>query len=154
MDVKHVEKRAEELFSSGLFCAESVLQAIAELVGVNSPLVPNIATGFCGGISRTKGICGAVSGGVMALSMVFGRSSAETPVDNVYEKVQEFLSNFEKQHGSHNCFILTGCDLSTPEGRKEFKEKGMRNKCQELTGSAAGMSAEIIGRTVTDNKEP
>ena len=63
MTPEEVADRSEELFRSGLCCAESVLQAVAEGLGIRSELIPKIATGLCGGISRTGNICGAVSAG-------------------------------------------------------------------------------------------
>ncbi len=123
-----------------------MLQAVAEHCGIDSPLVPKIATGFCSGVSRTNGMCGAVSGGIMALGLVLGRESSNVTVDDAYSKVQEFLNSFELQYGARNCIELTGCDLSTGEGRERFKKEGMKNKCQEFTGSAARIAAEIAGR--------
>ena len=51
-----VSQRSRELFDSGYYCAESVLLAIAENQGIQSDLIPKIATGFCSGISRTCGM--------------------------------------------------------------------------------------------------
>jgi len=68
-----VAERAAKLFTEGLCCSESVLQAVAESRGVQSDLIPRIATGLCGGIARTAGLWGAVSGGVPAVSLVTGR---------------------------------------------------------------------------------
>lgn len=126
-----------------------MLQAAAEHYGIDSPLIPKMATGFCSGVSRTNGICGAVSGGIMALGLVFGRESADVNVENTYSKAQEFLSIFQKQHGSLSCLDLTGCDLSTIEGRERFKKEGLRKKCQKFTGSAARAAAEIVGHEAT-----
>ncbi|MFH0958900.1 MAG: C-GCAxxG-C-C family protein [Pseudomonadota bacterium] len=139
-----VEKRAKELFFLGFRCAESVLQAVAEHAGIHSPLIPKISTGFCGGISRSKGLCGAVSGGVMALGMILGRSSPDKSADYTYEKVREFLIAFENQHGSSNCFELIGCDFNEPMERQIWMESGMIDKCMELTGWAARMVIETI----------
>lgn len=122
-----------------------MLQAVAEHHGIDSPLIPKIATGFCGGMSRTKNVCGAVSGGIMAIGIAFGRESADVDVDNAYGKVQEFQRIFKRNFGSINCFELTGCDLSTTEGREQFWSMGIKDKCREYTGSAARMAAEIIG---------
>jgi len=122
-----------------------VLQAAAEHYGVDSPLVPKISTGFCGGVSRTKGMCGAVSGGVMALGIIFGRTNTDMTADSAYENVQEFLSAFKQQYGSLNCFELTGCDLGVAEDLQRFRTGGIKDRCREYTGSAARMAAEIIG---------
>ena len=145
-----VEKRAKELFDSGFYCAESVLQAVAEHAAIRSPLIPKISTGFCGGISRTKGMCGAVTGGVMALGMIFGRTSPDTPPDDTYLKVRELLSTFETQFGSSNCFDLTGCDFNQAMDRERWKKSGMANKCKEFTGAAARITAELIDGGAAD----
>ena len=122
-----------------------MLQAAAEHYGLGSPLVPKISTGFCGGVSRTKGMCGAVSGGVMALGMVFGRTNADVTADIAYENVQEFLGLFKQRYGSLNCFELTGCDLGDEKDLKRFRTGGIKDKCREYTGTAARLAAEIIG---------
>ena len=150
IDAKEIEKRAEELFGSGLYCAESVLLAVAEHAGIDSQLIPKIATGFCGGMSRTRGVCGAVNGGVMALGLLFGRNSPELAVDNTYGKVQQFLAIFQERYGSINCFDLIGVDLGTEEGREQFKQRGIRSTCQGFTGGAARMVAELIRGEATD----
>ena len=145
MDINRLEEKARKIFGAdGLFCSESVLTAVSEEAGVTSPLIPRIATGFCGGISRTGGICGAVTGGIMALGMLYGRDNPDQPFETVYEKVRKFLQAFEKENMSVNCFELTGCDLSREEGRQEFAEKGMMERCRQFTGKAAGLVAELI----------
>lgn len=144
MNVDETGKRAERLFDSGMFCAESVIQAVAEQSGIESPLIPRIATGFCSGLARTKGMCGAVSGGVMALSLIFGRDNTDVTVDATYVKIREFLEAFEKQYCSLNCFEITGYDLGTEDGRLRFKESGTRDKCRGISGAAARMVATII----------
>jgi hypothetical protein len=60
--------RSGALFQQGFCCAESVLLSVAESRGIHSELIPKIATGLCGGIGRSGGLCGAVSGGVLGLN--------------------------------------------------------------------------------------
>jgi len=145
MDASAVGKRAGELFRGTAFCcSESLLIAVSELVGVESPLIPKIATGFCGGLAHTGGVCGAVNGGVMALGLVFGRDSADVKADDAYKKVREFLSAFEKEYGCTNCTELTGFDLSTPEGHERFKNSDAVNKCHGYVESAARIVAGLI----------
>jgi len=152
MDAKQVEEKAKKIFgANGLFCAESVLMAVSDEAGVTSPLIPRIATGFCGGIARTSGMCGAVTGGIMALGILYGRDNPEQNYDTVYAKVQKFLLAFEKENMSVNCFELTGCDLSKEEGRKAFSEKGMVEKCRQFTGRAASLVAELISGEEDDS---
>jgi C_GCAxxG_C_C family probable redox protein len=57
-------------FKAGYNCAESVLLAIAkDALKIDSDLVPRIAPGFGGGISRCGYVCGAVSGAVMGFGL-------------------------------------------------------------------------------------
>lgn len=151
MKADQMEKAAERAWSSNLYCAESVLLGVAEGLNIKSPLIPRIASGFCGGMSRTGRTCGAVSGGIMALGLIFGRDDGEAPPDAAYEKVRMFLKRFKDTYGSCNCMELTGCDLSSEEGRKQFAEKGMRARCEEFTRNAVLMVAEIAD---VDGKMP
>jgi C_GCAxxG_C_C family probable redox protein len=116
-------QRSLELFKSGFFCAESVLLAIAESQGIQSDLIPRIATGFCSGISRTGGMCGAVSGGIMGIGLVVGRDSPAESLEPAYALTQKLISRFEGQYGSVNCRQLIGCDLSTPRQDKGISWK-------------------------------
>ncbi len=144
MDPKQIEEKAKKIFGAdGLFCAESVLTAVSDEAKVVSPLIPRIATGFCGGFARTRGTCGAVTGGIMALGILFGRDAAKQPYEPVYKRVQQFLRLFEEEFGSTNCFELTGFDLSKKEGRQAFAERGMMEKCRHFTGRAARLVAEL-----------
>ena len=47
------ESSSKSLFDAGYYCAEAVLLAVAKHNGIESPLIPAIATGFCSGLSRT-----------------------------------------------------------------------------------------------------
>jgi len=145
MTTIQVAQRSEELFQQGFCCAESVLQAIAESRGIKSELIHRIATGLCGGIAKTGGICGAVSGGVLAINMLAGRNSAGQSTEANVRLVRVFLSEFETKFGATNCERLIGCRLDTPEGQRFFKESKLREKkCQIFTKEAAGMVSAIL----------
>ncbi len=117
---------------------------MAESKNVQSELIPKIATGFCGGIARTSGICGAVSGAVMAISIFYGRGLPDEPIDKSYVPVRKLIDTFENKFGSTNCRELTGCDLGTVEGRKIFWETNMLERCRGYTEEATRMAMSII----------
>ena len=146
-------ERGEAVFVSGWYCAESVVVVISEELGICSDLLPGVATGFCGGISKTCGMCGAVTGGILALGMVFGRRSKDDSAQLVYEAVQELNSSFMEAFGSTNCLELTGCDLGSEEGRRVFSEKNLRAKCGEYVGVATQLTREIILRHISQFDE-
>ena len=137
--------RSKQLFESGYGCAESVLLAVCESKDLESALIPRIASGFCGGVSNTNGMCGAVAGGILALNIVYGRDNANESKDINYQKVQQFQKMFSEKFGSINCTSLTDCDLSTDVGHQKFKDLNVHQKCSDFTGEATRMVLELIG---------
>lgn len=145
MTTIQVGQRSEALFQQGFCCAESVLQAVAESRGIKSDLIPRIATGLCGGMAATGSICGAVSGGVLAINAVAGRSSVGQPLEPHFRLVRTFLRQFETRFGTSNCERLIGCRLDTPEGRQFFKDNKLREtKCLMFTREAAEMASGVL----------
>jgi len=140
-----IESRAQTLFSSGFKCAESVLLAIAESKGIQSELIPKIATGFCSGIARTGDTCGAVSGGILAINLMTGRNTPEVSTEANYALVREFLSQFENQHGCLTCLELIQIDLATEEGQQQYKDRNLNECCLEYVDSAARIASELLG---------
>ncbi len=142
--MSEAETRGRELFESGLFCAEAVLKTIAEQQGVASQLIPGVATGFCSGLARSGGPCGAMTGAVMALGLVLGRNDPERSVEQTYDAVRTMMTKFEAHLGSTNCTELLGVDLGTPEGRQAFEDRNLDSQCADITGFAAALVEEIL----------
>lgn len=133
------------LFNSGFYCAESVLLAMAERQGIRSDLLPRIASGFCSGMSRTCGQCGAVSGAIMGIGLATGRHAPTDKVDEAYILTQELLARFMEQFGSTNCKeLLGGVDLGTPEGQQAFREHRLIDRCKEYAARAAEIGAALV----------
>jgi C_GCAxxG_C_C family probable redox protein len=120
------------------------LLSVAESKNIQSELIPKIASGFCGGIARTSGICGAVSGAIMAISILCGRDLPDEPIDKAYVPVRKLIETFENKFGSTNCRKLTGCDLSTEEGRKRYFATNMLERCRGYTEEATRMAMSVI----------
>jgi C_GCAxxG_C_C family probable redox protein len=136
--------RSIELFDSGYYCAESVLLAVAEEKEIQSDLIPKIASGFCSGLSRTCGMCGAVSGAVMAISLFTGRSSPDASLEENYALVQVLISRFQDRFGSIDCRQLIGCDLDTQDGQVFFAENDLIELCKQYTAEATHAALSLI----------
>ena len=122
--IPEVRKSAEESFAAGFYCAESVVMAIAKSEGVNSELLPRVATGFGGGMARTCGDCGALTGAILAVGLALGRSAATESVEPTFTATRRLIQDFEREFGARDCqALLGGCDLATPEGQAKFKEQ-------------------------------
>lgn len=136
-----VRRSAEDSFSSGLYCAESVVLAIADAEGVELDLLPKIAAALCSGMARTCGQCGAV----MGIGLALGRSSAKDLVEASYAATQRLIGEFERAFGSRDCrALLGGCDLATQEGQALFRKEKLGRRCLEFTGAAAEIAARVI----------
>lgn len=143
-DEKPLDNPATALFDQGWFCAESVLGAVAEARGIDSALVPAIATGLCSGLARTGNTCGAVSGAVMAIGLACGRRTPGDRVDEAYGLSRQFMVDFAKRYGSTNCTELLGCHLGTPEGYQHFKDRQLGKRCRQYTGAAYDMALDLV----------
>ncbi|MEF2145801.1 MAG: C-GCAxxG-C-C family protein [Desulfovibrionaceae bacterium] len=141
---------AAELFGSGPLCGEAVLRAVAEAKGLRSELVPGAATGFCSGLARTGGPCGALLGAVLAVNMLTGRRNPEASDRSLeelhenYGRVQEVVRGFTERFGAMDCTSLCGCDLSTPEGQKKFREGNVYTVCREFVRVAAELAENVL----------
>ncbi len=136
---------AEALFDSGLFCAEAVLLAMARRLGIDSPLIPGIATGLCSGMARGGQTCGALSGAVLGMGLVGGRSDAGQLAGEAYGLVKPLIMQFEQRFGATTCPALLGCDLATPEGQRTFRlDKLGTTRCRVYTGAAFDMAMDIL----------
>ena len=128
-----------------LLCAESVLAAVARGLGVHSPLIPRMATGFCSGLSRSCGLCGAFSAGVMALGMALGRNDGRDDLDDTFVPVQEFREYFLERFGSLECRAITGYDLGDPAGLAEYRRTCVKTRiCAPMLEHAAAQVIRIL----------
>lgn len=136
--------QAKTYFQSGYKCAESALMAIAENQGIKNDLIPALATGFCSGMARTGGICGAVAGSVMGLSLVYGRKNSSDAVEPLYTIEKIFLQEFTDRFGSTSCEGLIHCDFNTPEGQSRYNENKLYNDCFQYVEEAVDLAVKLI----------
>ena len=119
--------------------------AVAEKHNIKSDIIPAIATGFCGGMSRTAGLCGALVGGIMALGILFGRNSSTDSPKKIFALSERLVRDFEKQFGSRNCSDLLGCDISTREGQAVFEAKELgKTLCLDITVKTTDLVMQVI----------
>jgi C_GCAxxG_C_C family probable redox protein len=140
-----LSEKAVERFVEGYNCAQSVLLTIFEHWNGKNELIPKIATAFGGGIGRCGSVCGALSGGVMAIGIRHGTN--ETSLEKrlrAYELANKFYKRFEKQHGSVLCRDLIGYDLSNPKELDKAQEaKVFEEKCAIFVKNAVEILAEL-----------
>ncbi|MBP9493356.1 MAG: C_GCAxxG_C_C family protein [Sulfurospirillum sp.] len=124
---KRVGEMAQTYFREGYSCAEAVLKSVAEAKGIDSPLIPKIATAFGSGLAGTDGTCGALSGGYLALSMCKGRNSVEEDRSTLYTDIAKLKAMFQGSFSSTECTTLLGFSLSAPDAGEKFQ----KGNCKE-----------------------
>ncbi len=133
----HAEKAVEK-FKSGFNCSQSVLYSHAQELHLDPDTALRIANGFGAGMGRKQEVCGAVSGGVMVLGLLYGRGEHDGRErhENTYSLVQKLFDAFIKKYGTVNCKqLLSGCSLLTEEGRRRFHDGGLHEKCHEYAAA-------------------
>jgi len=118
-------------FLSGYNCAQSVMYAFRDEVGIDEDLALKISTGLGAGMGRKQEVCGAVTGGILVLGLRHGRNSTDdrSATEQTYLKTRELMDRFLAKHGSCLCRqLLQGYDLATEEGQRRIKADDMLNK--------------------------
>lgn len=94
---------AVRLHGEGFNCAQCVLKSCAADTGFDDALATAVAEGFGGGL-RSGEICGAASGGVMAL----GLAAAKLGIDRkaVAGAAKEYCGEFKEKFGAIRCLDL------------------------------------------------
>lgn len=118
---------AEALYRSGKYhCAEAVMEAIRKHFSPQTPeAVVATVSGFGGG-SGAGCICGAVSGGTVAIGLVSQDKKSTTHL------TRELHKWFKEKYG------VTCC--------KTIRANNPKDVCPVLTGEVAGKIAEMLGR--------
>jgi C_GCAxxG_C_C family probable redox protein len=145
--------RAVVLFGAGFNCAEAVLTVLSnrmrKLGKDCREAVPSVATGFGGGIGRSGGKCGALSGVVLALGLMGRHERAEDFEGKyrVYDLVGRLIEDFEREFGSSCCRDLIGIDLKSREARLRFRSDRVHDKvCSKFVKWCVGRGASLMNQ--------
>jgi C_GCAxxG_C_C family probable redox protein len=142
------QNEAVSLMRSGANCAQSVFCSFACDFGVARETAMSVAAPFGGGMGAMGGTCGAVTGAFMALGMKHGVRDLEQmgrKKSEVYGDVQQFARRFTEKNGSLLCKELLGCDISTPDGIKTAREKGLfSTRCVQLVADAVEIAEGMV----------
>jgi C_GCAxxG_C_C family probable redox protein len=127
-------------------CAQSVINAFVDELGIDRATALKLSLGFGGGMGHTGGTCGAVTAAYMVLGLKqdFDPASPKKNRDKLYALEQEFNKRFKKIYGTVNCTELLGHNLGTEEGAAAVKEKGLSAKlCPKFVATAVEIVEEM-----------
>jgi len=135
-------------------CPQCVFAAVSEVLGKGSDEIFKAIDGLAGGLGRSgDGTCGALSGGVAAISRRYGRE--EFPNLGQRERCmtlsKKLHDKFIEEYGSVLCkdvqtkIMGRSYNFWDPKEREEFeKAGGHTDKCPNVVGKAAKWVVEIL----------
>ena len=115
-----------------------------DYVGNGSEVIPKIGTGIGAGVSLNGLLCGSVSSVAMVIGMKYGRNSPEESPQPVWNMVDKYVAEFKDRFGHVNCRELTGLDIKTKEGLKEYFAKVHDYSCADRIRFAVEKVFEIL----------
>ena len=140
------KQKEVDYFSQELHCSQSVLAAFAEECGITEEQA--LRLGSCFGTGMRKGeVCGAVTGALMVLGLLYGQKKAgDAEGRQTSNKVNDLMMDrFKEKCGSYICNDLLGCDVTTSEGIQYCRDnKLFTDFCPKMVAAAVEVVEEII----------
>ena len=138
----HAEK-ALKLFDKGNNCAQAVLSAFSEELGLDEREALRLAASFGGGIGGMKGVCGALTGLFMAAGLKYGYEAFEPGTDvkavkDAHNKrIQGLAEAFRQRFGAIDCASLLKAIDEDPEW------KAMKRPCSVYVAAACELMEKL-----------
>jgi C_GCAxxG_C_C family probable redox protein len=143
------KETATRYFSDGFSCSQAVFTVFGKDAGLTEDQCLKTGTAFGGGMARQQMTCGAVTGALMALGLIYGRgvNDDETKKEITYEKTNEFFTEFRRRNTSLNCReLLRGLSFSDPDELKKIQELNLfSTSCVKYIGDAVEIVERLTG---------
>ena len=131
-----IMEKAREYLNSGWHCSEGILLAVGEhyLDEIN-PGVLRSSTAFAGGVGGTnEELCGALAGGLILISALYGRTDPQTSDDRCMDLAAAYRARFLEHFGHIRCADL----------KEHWIGKKGQETCAELVADAAGVLVDVL----------
>jgi len=139
---------AQTYFEQNFNCAQSVLAPFALRFGMDLDIALKIATPFGGGMGHAGQVCGAISGGLMAIGLAKGIATVDRAKKYAcYDLAQKFQDRFRAIHHDITCPGLLGYDISDTDDLEEVQELNLFHlMCPKYVGDAAEIVDVLINQ--------
>mgnify|MGYP005756652431 FL=1 len=120
------KEEIKNLFMQGIDCSQVVTGAFAEKMGMTEEQARKVSSCFGGGMMCGE-TCGAMTGALMVIGMVYGhsREGDQSQKEIMAAKTGEFKKLFGEKYSSCICRELLGHDISKPGEMEKVLEKGL-----------------------------
>jgi len=151
--MKMLDQKVDQYMQRSQHCAQSSFLALSDQLGLHGDQVVKALTPMPG-IAERGETCGAVTGPVMAMGLIYGRSILQLEDWDRYQNclipTGHFCEQFEKEFGTTLCnkvqeLKFGRCyQLTDPAELAEFQNAGATEKCSEVVRKAVQLAAGII----------
>ncbi len=130
---------AAQLFLDGYNCAQAITVAFSDVTGLDKDFSARMASSFGGGIGRLREVCGAVSGMVTVVGILYGYDSKSDDESKKahYTLVQELVGKFREEIGSIICRDILKNPPSDPNPTPRTAEFYKQRPCAHMVMTAA-----------------
>lgn len=141
-------KQARALFEQGYNCAQAVVGAFADEIGIPAETAVRLISPFGGGMGRLREVCGAFSGLLAVLGALYGYTdpAAGEQKHALYADVQQLAAGFTEQNGSLICRELLGLRTGPSDPKPEPRTPAYYHsrRCGDMVESAADLLAAFM----------
>jgi C_GCAxxG_C_C family probable redox protein len=150
---KLLDQQVDKYMQKSHHCAQSSFMALKEIFGLKGEQVVKALTPMPG-IAERGETCGAVTGPLMAMGLIYGRGIHQLDDWESYQAslvpTGLFCEAFEQDFGTTLCHKVQEGKfgrcfrLTDPEELQDFQNAGATEKCSEVVRKAVHLAAEII----------
>jgi C_GCAxxG_C_C family probable redox protein len=145
--VEDLKRKAYETEVKYHGCAQATLKPFLDIFEINDPSVMMAASPFAGGLALTGHNCGALTGGLIVLGLVFGRRDITEGMEGILtglRPMRKLVRYFEGKQGTVDCREITRTDVADPVKSAEYFDHGGLERCAHLIAEVAGFVGEIL----------
>ena len=145
------KEKALDYFGRRFHCSQSVLAAFADKCGLTEEQALKLGGCFGGGM-RNGEVCGACTGALMVLGMLYGHTDENDleSRDHANKVTIEMMNRFREKTGSYLCRDILKCNLATPEGTACARKNDLFTK---VCPNAISAAVEILEDIIRENEQ-
>jgi C_GCAxxG_C_C family probable redox protein len=151
--MKMLDQKVDQYMQLSHHCAQSSFMAVKEQFGLDGEQVIKALTPLPG-IAERGETCGAITGPLMAMGLIYGRDKNHLDDWETYRKslvpTGRFCEQFQEEYGTTLCSEVQKVEfgrcyqLTDPDELQEFQNDGATEHCSAVVRSAVHMAAAII----------
>jgi C_GCAxxG_C_C family probable redox protein len=167
-DLPGMDVEPKEIQREPIHCAQAVLRGIKDRTGIGDPLFERLSFIFDGGVGFQGGVCGALAGAVMSISLLLGMNIRDTKyfqtlkafvvghinllLDKPIGEPEPFgvgkniVQRFREEAGATECRTITEKEFS--DWADFQKHISSSDKCAGLIELATTEASEAIKRLI------